>query len=166
MSDATQVEQKELTMAQIQKDLKGKKHSIGEYLGQLVLVAITAGIISLGAAGAVIFYFAIAINVLRMILHDLKHRKPSFYILERACLEKKQVEQDEGPDEWQLWFSNADGSLWVAIRVEKEFYDQTQVGEEFYVVFLQQGKYPSLVYRKSQWLLRAEDFSPVKPSGS
>lgn len=76
-----------------------------------------------------------------------------YYTIERPCIDKKLAEYDESPDEWQLWFHNKEGDWRVAVSVDKEFYDTTEIGDEFYLVFANDERTPCLWYRKSEWEL-------------
>lgn len=138
-------------------DLKKQRHSAGDYFAKLVwLAAIIAFSYFLNPA---VYLCAIPMVwfIIRFIIDDIKRRNPDFYIIERECIEKCLKENDEDPDEWQLWFDNADGTLHVAITAEKEEYDTVEIGERFYLVFLRGDKTPSLHYRKDEWVIPQEN---------
>ena len=143
---------KRLTKAIIDKELHNQKHSFWEYLGQAALVGLMILIVNLGRPAILLCAIPLALNVINMIRHDIKRSALKYYILERPCIEKKFVEGDESPDDWQLWFNNRNGELNVALSVTQEFHDATELGEEFYVVFMERDKLPSLCYRKSEWV--------------
>lgn len=141
-----------LTNAVINKELHNQKHSIWEYLGQLALLGLMFLVLALGRPGIMLCSIPWTINVVRMIRDDIRRSKLEYYVLDRPCIEKKFVQGDDNPDEWQLWFENMNGDYNVAISVEKDFHDATEIGEEFYIVFLIKDKVPCLCYRKSEWV--------------
>lgn len=140
-----------LTNAIIDKDIHNQKHSVWEYLGQLLLLGLMFLVLALGRPGIMLLSIPWVINVIRMIRDDIRRSRLKYYVLERTCLEKKFVQGDDNPDTWQLWFENRNRDLYVAISVEQSFYDATEIGEEFFVVFLAQDKTPCLCYKKSEW---------------
>lgn len=140
-----------LTNAVINKALHNQRHSVWEYLGELLWFGLMLVLLALGRPLIMIFSIPWAINIVIMIKDDIRRSKLRYYVLERPCIEKKFVEDDDKPDEWQLWFENMNRDLKVAISVERDFHDSTEVGEEFYIVFLLNDKIPCLCYRKSEW---------------
>lgn len=141
-----------LTNAVINKDIHNQKHSVWAYLGQVLILGLMFLCLALGRPWLMILSVPWCINLIKMIRDDVKRSKLKYYVLERPCLEKKFVQGDDKPDMWQLWFANADGSLFVAVSVEESCYNATEVGEEFFVVFLKKDKIPCLCYRKSEWV--------------
>jgi len=142
---------KKLTNAVINKELHNQKHSVWEYLGQCLLLGLMFVVVALGRPAIMIFSIPWAIGIIRMIRQDIRRSKLKYYVLERPCIEKKFVEGDDNPDEWLLWFENMTRQLNVAISVKQDYFDATELGEEFYVVFLINEKTPCLCYRKSEW---------------
>lgn len=63
----------------------------------------------------------------------------------------KFAEGDDSPDDLFLLFENMTSELNVAASVKQDFYDVTEIGAEFFDVFLYEGKMPCLCYRKSEW---------------
>ncbi|MBR4282855.1 MAG: hypothetical protein IKT35_03985 [Clostridia bacterium] len=143
---------KHLTNAVINKDIHNQKHSFWEYLGEAFLFGLMFVVVALGRPLILILGIPLLISLILMIRDDIRRSKLKYYVIERKCLEKKFVEGDDSPDAWRLWFQNKKGNLYVAIDVEKSFYDATEIGEEFYVVFLEKDKTPCLCYKKSEWI--------------
>ncbi len=141
---------KKLTNAVIEKDLTAQKHSAWSFVFQGGLF-LAMFILSYWRPGILLLSIPLVITVIRMIRDNTKRTTPKYYLLERKCIEKKIAENDDGPDYNQLWFENYNGTLRVALVVEKEFYDKTTIGEDFYIVFLVKDKTPCLCYRKSEW---------------
>lgn len=142
---------KKLTNAVIDKELHNQKHTTWEYIGEFLLLGLMFVVVYLGRPGILLLSIPWAIGLYRMIKHDIRRNKLKYYVLDRPCIEKKFVEGDESPDEWLLWFQNMTKELNVAISVKQDFYDATEIGEEFFVVFLHDDKLPCLCYRKSEW---------------
>ena len=142
-----------LTNAVIQKDLHSQKHSVWEFLGQLLLLGLMFLVAYLGSPAIFICGIFWVLNVINMIRHNVKRSRKKYYVLERDCIKKEFVEKDEDPDVWKLWFVNRNGELYVSLEVSRDFYDETQIGEGFYVVFLENDRTPSLCYRKTQWAM-------------
>lgn len=84
-------------------------------------------------------------------IQDRKLTKPAYYVLERLCVKKQIITDDT--DQWQLWFETRERDRIAAALVNEELYDAAVIGEEFYVVFLENSKTPSLCYRKSEWTM-------------
>ena len=82
-----------------------------------------------------------------------RRRRLEYVVFRRTCLQKSIAESDESPDEYLLWFLNPTKELNVAATVAKEYYDATEVGEEFIVVFAKGEKLPVLWYRGTEWEL-------------
>ena len=139
-----------LTNAIIDKDIHNQKHSVWEYLGQVLLLGLIVVVFMLGRPLIVVFCIPLALNIIRMIRDDIRRSKLKYYVLERPCLEKRFVESEDNPDVWQFWFENADRNLYVAVSVEQSVYDSTEVGEEFFVVFLAKDKTPCLCYKMNE----------------
>ena len=142
---------KALTAAVMNSDFKGQKNPLWSYLLALVWFA---------AIVAFSYYFnpvcylcciPMPFMLIKEIKKDIRRRKLKYYSIERPCIEKKLYERDEDPDEWQLWFNNREGDWNVAATVDKEYYDATEVGDEFYLVFAENERTPCLWYRKSEW---------------
>lgn len=142
---------KKLTNTVIDKDLKNQKNTVWAYLGQLLLLGLMILVAALGRPFILLCAIPWALTLIGMIRHDIRRKKLQYRVLERACEEKKFVEDDEAPDRWQLWFKNGDGQLLVALEVTSDFYNATEIGEVFYVVFLVNDKLPALCYRISEW---------------
>ena len=144
-------DKKELNKYVIDKDLHNQKNTVGAYIGQALLFVLMIVVAVIGNPAILICGIFWVLNVIRMIRDDAKRSALKYYVLERTCIDKKHVTDDDGPDRWQLWFENRDGSLYVATEVEKDFHDATELGDSFYVVFLQDDKTPCLCYRTTEW---------------
>ncbi len=149
---------KALTSAVVDRAFRKQKASWLEYLGELAWI---------GAIVAFSYFFnpvcylcliPFPFALISSIRKDIRRHKLQYYSIERPCLEKRLAERDEAPDQWQLWFPNKEGDWNVAISVDKEFYDATQPGEEFYLVFARGERTPCLCYRKSEWELVADSW--------
>ncbi len=133
--------------------LRKQRNSVFSYLSMIAGLGIA---VALGTFVFPLFYLFIVnclIELKKMISIDLSRKKLQHHVILRPCEEKEIVEQDSGPDVLKLWFLNREGDLSVAVTVDREFYNQTQIGEEFYLVFAGEEKPPCLWYRKSQWEL-------------
>lgn len=136
----------------ILRDIKKQKNSFRHYVGGIVLIVAIIVLFSLGAYMIILCIFPCVISLIKSISYDLRRVNPKFYIIERVCLSKNIVENDGSPDSYRIWFENASKQLLVAVDVEKGFFDQTCLGEEFYLVFLIKEKTPCLSFRKSEWV--------------
>lgn len=151
-NNATQPKQI-LSQELVLQALRKQRNSIFAYLSMIAGLGIA---VALGTFVFPLFYLFIVnclIELKKMISIDLSRRKLQHHVILRPCEEKEIVEQENGPDVQQLWFLNRKGDLLVAVTVDREFYNQTQIGEEFYLVFAGEEKFPCLWYRKSQWEL-------------
>lgn len=150
-----------LTRQMVENTLCKQKNTFWSYLG--VIAGIFLSII-LGAFVFPMFYLFIVnciISLKKMISTDINRKDLQYYVIDRPCIEKKVAEHDESPDELQLWFLNKDEDLYVAVSVEKDYYDATELGEGFYLVFAAAEKLPCLWYRKKEWDLAPGDWSPL-----
>ncbi|MBQ5885463.1 MAG: zinc ribbon domain-containing protein [Clostridia bacterium] len=141
-----------LTNAVINKDIHNQKHTFWQYLGQLSLLGLMFLVCFLGNPLIMLCSIPWALTMIKMIRDDVRRSNLKYYVLERACMEKKVVQQDDGPDTLQLWFENATREFIVAVEVKQAVYDTAEVGEQFYIVFLAKEKTPCLCYKKSEWV--------------
>lgn len=149
---------KVLTAMIVRKDFRKQKSSLLEYLCELIKVGAVVAFAHFVNPACYLFLLPFPIFLIKMIRKDLRRHKLQYYVIERPCIEKKLAHYDEDPDEWQLWFHNREGDWRVAVSVDKEFYDATEVGEEFYLVFAHGERTPCLWYRKSEWELVADSW--------
>ena len=147
----TDTTKKKLTNAVINKELHNQKHTAWEYLFEALLFVLIFVVVYFGRDMMLIFVIPWGISLYRMIQHDIKRDELKYYVMDCPCVEKKFVENDESPDEYLLWFENRARGLNVELSVKQDFYDATEIGEEFFVVFLYDDKLPCLCYRKSEW---------------
>lgn len=148
----TDIPKKKLTDAVIQADLQKQKHTAVDYIKQALLLGLMLLVLYLGRPAIMIFSIPWAINVYKMLRYDKKRSERRYWVVERLCEEKEFVEGDENPDQWRLWFSSMTEEKLVALQVQKDFYDATELEEAFFIVFLQGEKIPCLCYRKSEWM--------------
>ena len=149
---------KALTKSVVDFDFFGLKNPWWDYIISLIW---------LGAIIAFSYYFSPfcylfaavgAWMVFKEIFKDRKRRKKEYFIILRPCHEKNILTYDDSPDEYSLWFLNQKEDLYVAVTVDKEYYDKTEAGEEFYLVFAPDEKYPWLWYRTSEWELDTDSW--------
>lgn len=142
-----------LTKQKVEFDVGNTRNTFGDYLAHFIKIgACTAFSAFLNP----VCFVCVAILVwflVKDIIRDISRSKMIYYGIERPCLDKRIVEDDEGPDTYQLWFENKQGDYHVAATVEKDYFDGTEVGDEFYLVFFQDETVPCLWYRKSEWEL-------------
>lgn len=142
-----------LTKAKVEHDVGNTRNSFGDYFAHFIKIGLT---IAFSVFLNPVCYICAAVLVwflIKDIIQDIRRSKMAYYGIERPCIEKKVVEDDEQPDRYQLWFDNKDGDYFVAATVEKEYFDATEVGDDFYLVFFQSERTPCLWYRKSEWEL-------------
>ena len=142
---------KALTMSVVDDALKKKKTTLWGYLGMLAWVVAIAAFSYFLNPACFLCLIPYPFVLIKTIRRDIRLHGLKYYGIERPCIEKIRVENDEGPDDWQLWFYNKDADYKVAASVEKEYYDATEIGEEFYLVFIKDETPPCLWYRKSEW---------------
>lgn len=142
-----------LTTAMIDQQLQTQKHSGMEYLFYILLLLIILVAFVFETFEALLAIIPWCITFFSMTRHDSKRNKLQYDILERACIEKTIADNEDSPDECLLWFESVTGESTVAITVDRDFYDETELQEEFYVVFLQNDRLPCLCYRKNEWTL-------------
>lgn len=147
----TDIPKKKLTNAVIDKELHNQKHTAWEYLFEALIFVLILVVVYFGREMMLIFVIPWGISLYKMIQHDNRRSRLKYYVLDRPCKEKKFVENDDSPDEYLLWFENMTRELRVALSVKQDFYDATEIGDEFFVVFLHDDKLPCLCYRKSEW---------------
>ena len=144
---------KELTNQAIYNDIKAQKGGLLSYFGGILWITF-------------IFVFATMFNpvvylcgvvaifmFLKVIKDDIKRIKPKFYVIERPCHDKDIYESDDSPDCYRLWFLNKNQDWILPFEVKKEEYDLYEIGDEFYVVFLEKDKSPCLIYSKKEYEL-------------
>ena len=144
---------KALTSAVVNEAFRSQKTSLAEYLAELIKVGVIVAFAYFLNPVCFLFLIPFPFYIMGKIRKDIRRYKKEYYMIERPCIDKKIAEDDESPDEWQLWFYNREGDWIVAASVDKEYYDATEIGEEFYLVFAKDERTPCLWYRKSEWEL-------------
>ena len=142
-----------LNTAVLNREFRAQKNSLFTYLGSLAwFAAIFAFSYYLNPA-CFLCLIPLPFMLIKEVKKDRRRRKLKYYVITRPCIDKRLAEYDDSPDEWQLWFLNAKGDWNVAATVEKEFYDASEIGETFHLVFAEDEKLPCLWYRASEWTL-------------
>lgn len=150
---------KELTQTVIKNDFFQQKNSFLYYFLEVLWIgAIFAFSYFLSPACFLCLIPAVLLFI-KEIRKDIRRRKLKFYVIERPCIKKDIYESNEDPDSYRLWFLNKEEDYNVSVTVEKEYYDATEIGDEFYVTFSVGEKLPCLWYRKSEWKLNENSFS-------
>lgn len=144
---------KALTSAVVNNVFRKQKSSLWEYFGIFAWIVAIAAFSHFFNPACYLCLIPYPFILIKDIRKDIRRHKMQYYAIERPCIEKKLAQHDEDPDEWQLWFYNKEGDWTVAVSVDKEYYDATEVGEEFYLVFAYNECTPCLWYRKSEWEL-------------
>lgn len=137
-----------LTKELICRAMDAKKHSAGSFIGDAILLILA---IVIGTYANPLLYFSVIIGILSVInkiWENIDYRKKQYYILERSCVKK---EYNDEEDVYNLRFENRERDKWVAVNVDKELYDATEIGEEFYVVFVGFAETACLCYKKKHW---------------
>ena len=147
---------KALTSTVINDAFHSQKSSLLEYLIELAWIGAIVAFSHFFNPACYLCLIPFPFVLLKSIRKDIRRRKLQYYGIERPCIDKKLAQYDEDPDEWQLWFYNKEGDWKVAVSVDKEFYDATEIGDEFYLVFGNDERIPCLWYRKSEWELVAD----------
>ena len=153
---------RKLTYQMVTDALCKQRNSFCSYL---VVIAVMGLAIVLGTFVFPVFYLFIVnciISLVKMTSNDIKRKDLHHDVIDRPCIEKRRVETDNEPDVWQLWFNNKDGDLNVAVVVEKNDYDVTELGECFYLVFSKNETIPCLWYRKKEWELDQSSWPPIR----
>ena len=151
-SDPATATKKALTKAIVDKDLHNKRNSVFAYIGQFLILCMIIFVVCLGQPAILLLFIFWVLNVIRMIRGDIRKSKCKYYILERTCLHKDHYTDDD-IDALRLWFDNADGTLYISCEVKSDFYEQTNPGDNFYIVILKKENTPILCYRTSEWFL-------------
>ena len=149
---------KALTKSVVDHDFFGLKNPWWSYILSLIWLG---AIIAFSYYYSPVCYLCAAVGawkVFKETFKDRKRRKKEYFIILRPCHEKKILTYDDSPDEYSLWFLNQKEDLYVAVTVDKEYYDKTETDEEFYIVFAPDEKYPWLWYRTSEWELDTESW--------
>ncbi|MBQ6832538.1 MAG: hypothetical protein IJO28_07900 [Oscillospiraceae bacterium] len=149
---------KELSKSVVDIAFRKQKASLLEYLIELVWIGAIIAFSHFFNPACYLFLIVYPFTFTQRIIKDIKRHKLQYYAIERPCVEKKRSQRDEAPDKWQLWFYNKKGDWKVAVSVDKEFYDATEVGEDFYLVFAKGERIPCLWYRKREWELAADSW--------
>lgn len=147
---------KALTVEVLNNAFRKQKSSLLEYLLELVWVGAIVAFSHFFNPACYLCLIPFPFALIKSIRKDIRRRKLQYYVIDRPCIEKKISESDENPDEYELWFYNKEGDWTVAATVEKDYYDATEIGEEFYLVFANDERTPCLWYKKSEWELVAE----------
>jgi len=147
---------KALTNSVVDNAFRKQKSSLLEYFLGLVWVGAIVAFSHFFNPACYLCLIPFPFVLIKSIQKDIRRRKLQYYVIDRPCIEKKIAESDENPDEYQLWFYNREGDWTVAATVEKNYYDATEIGEEFYLVFANGDRTPCLWYRKSEWELVAD----------
>ncbi|MBQ7328914.1 MAG: hypothetical protein IJX01_03305 [Oscillospiraceae bacterium] len=142
---------KALTKSVVDNAFRKQKNSLWAYLGNFAWVGAIVAFSHFFNPACYLCLIPYPFILIKDIRKDIRRCKLQYYGIERPCIDKKLAEYDESPDEWQLWFYNKEGDWKVAVSVDKEFYDATEIGEEFYLVFARGERTPCLWYRKSEW---------------
>lgn len=137
-----------LTREIICKDIEAKKHRIWAFLGDFIMLTLCLVVGIWGGSGVILLSVFWVASIIGKIRENIRFGQKRFYILERPCSKKEY--RDDGND-YVLWFEERAGKWLRAMYVDKEFYDATEVGEEFYVVFVEHIKKPCLCYKKKHW---------------
>ncbi len=142
-----------LTRDMVENALRKQRNSVLSYLAAVAGIGISV------ALGAFVFppFYLFIVNCLlelkKMITADLARKNLHHHVITRPCVEKKIAERESDPDQPQLWFYNRDGDWIVAVNVDEDFYNATQLDEKFHLVFAEKEKTPCLWYRASEWEL-------------
>ena len=144
---------KALTPTVVDHAFRKQKGSLWEYLRVFAWVGVIVAFSHFFNPACYLCLIPFPFALIKSIKKDATRRKLQYYGIKRPCIDKKLAQYDESPDEWRLWFYNKEGDWKVSIPVEKEFYDATEVGEEFYLVFAHGERSPCLLYRTSEWEL-------------
>lgn len=147
---------KALTVEVLNNAFRKQKSSLLEYFLELVWVGAIVAFSHFFNPACYLCLIPFPFALIKSIQKDIRRRKLQYYVIDRPCIEKKISESDEKPDEYELWFYNREGDWTVAATVEKDYYDATEIGEEFYLVFANGKRTPCLWYRKSEWELVEE----------
>ena len=147
---------KALTSAVIDGAFGSQKSSFLEYLFTLAWIGVIVAFSHFFNPACYLCLIPFPFTLIKSIKKDIRRKNLRYYVIERPCIDKKLAEYDESPDEWHLWFNNKDEDWKVAASVDKEFYDATEIGEDFYLVFAHDERIPCLWYRKSEWELIGE----------
>lgn len=142
---------KELSKSVVDNAFRKQKSSLLEYLCQFAWIGAIVAFSHFFNPACYLCLIPFPFVLIKSIRKDIRRRKMQYYAIERPCIDKNFAEYDESPDEWQLWFYNKEGDWKVAVSVDKEFYDATEIGDEFYLVFAKDERIPCLWYRKSEW---------------
>ena len=142
-----------LTCEIVKNDLKNQKSSFFTYILYLLGIAIA---IALGYFLLWAFYLFVVnclIQIVKTFRTNRNRKSLAHQVLSVPCIEKNTGKDDDRPNELRLWFRNIKGDLHVAVVVEKEDYDATQLGDLFHIVFVPKEDVPCLWYRDSEWEL-------------
>ena len=150
---------KVLSSAVVNDAFRKQKSSLLEYLIELAWIAAIVAFSHYFNPACYLCLIPFPFVLIKSINKDIKRSKLQYYGIERPCIDKKLAQYDESPDEWQLWFYNKEGDWQVAATVEKEFYDATEIGDEFYLIFAHGERTPALCYRKSEWELDTDSWN-------
>ena len=74
-----------------------------------------------------------------------------YYVLEASCIDGVYHIYEDKPTEYSLLFKKGKGKKPVYVKISKAIFDDFNVGDECYVVFIKGLKNPCLCYKKSEW---------------
>ena len=140
-----------LTQEIICKDIEGKKHKIGDFLVDIIMLILCVGVGIWGGSGVIFLSVFWVASIIGKMKENIRFGQKRYYILERPC--RKKEYRDDG-DDYVLWFGDRTGKWLRAMYVDKAFYDVTEIDEDFYVVFVEHVKKPCLCYRKKDWIFQ------------
>lgn len=149
---------KALTSMVVNNAFRKQKSSLLEYLLELIWAGVIVAFSHFFNPACYLCLIPFPLILIKSIRKDIKRSRLQYYGIERPCIEKKLAQYDDEPDEWQLWFYNKAWDWRVAVSVNEECYDATEVGEEFYLIFAHGERVPCLWYRKSEWELDADSW--------
>ncbi len=136
----------------IKQDLRKSRRSFSAYSNGVVIAV--CGIVLL-VCGNVLGVAVIVLGLLKMLkiaFEDALKTIGNYYVLERPCINGRSFLYEDDATEYRLFFKKK-GKKPVYVKVEEDYYNECNVGEEFYVVFLKGQRHPCLCYSKNEWTM-------------
>lgn len=143
---------KVLTYNIIRKEMDAKIQQ-SDYFFSLLGMVIGAVMALFGVLSGVGFVLLGLIGAVFTYCKHRGYRSDKFHIEEQRCVKKT---HSIDPEEYGLEFSNGRGYRKVFLEVSEWECNETEIGEEFYLVFQGRKRMPCLHYSKKYWILRNE----------